>query len=68
MPQQQYNQSLNILDIFSERIYILFNLKYTATIMNPYTWGSQSRYGVGEGGYGVTTPQTDDKNGINYLY
>jgi predicted Zn-dependent protease len=33
-------------------------------IMNPYTWGTNSRYGD----FGLTTPQTDDKNGANYLY
>lgn len=34
------------------------------TIMNGYTWGTNSRYGD----YGLTAPQTDDKNGINSLY
>lgn len=33
-------------------------------IMNPYTFGENSRYGE----YGLTTPQTDDINGVNYLY
>lgn len=33
-------------------------------IMNPYTWGTNSRYGD----FGLTTPQTDDKNGANDLY
>lgn len=33
-------------------------------IMNPYTWGVGSRYGD----YGITTIQTDDKNGANDLY
>lgn len=33
-------------------------------IMNGYTYGDNSRYGT----YNLTTPQTDDINGINYLY
>lgn len=36
----------------------------TATIMNPYTFGTGSRYG----GFGLTAPQRDDINGVNYLY
>lgn len=36
----------------------------TQTIMNDYTYGTNSRYGT----YGITTPQTDDKNGVNYIY
>jgi|LSQX01.3.fsa_nt_gb hypothetical protein len=36
----------------------------TKTIMNAYTWGTNSRYG----GYGLTTPQTDDINGANSIY
>jgi hypothetical protein len=32
--------------------------------MNAYTWGTNSRYG----GYGLTTPQTDDINGANSIY
>lgn len=36
----------------------------TRTIMNGYTWGTNSRYGT----YSLTTPQTDDINGVNYLY
>lgn len=35
-----------------------------AVIMNPYTWGSKSRYGE----YGVTVPASDDIKGINALY
>ncbi|MDE6752707.1 MAG: matrixin family metalloprotease, partial [Eubacterium sp.] len=33
-------------------------------IMNPYTWGPNSRYGD----YKLTKIQTDDKNGVNALY
>lgn len=36
----------------------------TKTVMNAYTWGTNSRYG----GYGITSPQTDDKAGANALY
>lgn len=36
----------------------------TQTIMNQYTYGSNSRYGA----YGLTVPQTDDKNGVNSIY
>lgn len=36
----------------------------TQTIMNAGTWGANSRYG----GYSLTTPQSDDKNGINAIY
>ena len=34
------------------------------TIMNGYTFGANSRYGV----YGLTVPQTDDVNGVNAKY
>lgn len=33
-------------------------------IMNPYTWGDESRYGA----YSIFTIQTDDRNGANALY
>lgn len=33
-------------------------------IMNPYTWGNNSRYGS----YNISTIQLDDKNGANALY
>lgn len=33
-------------------------------IMNPYTWGDNSRYGD----YGISTIQADDINGANALY
>lgn len=33
-------------------------------IMNPYTWGTNSRYGT----FGITTIQTDDRVGANALY
>ena len=33
-------------------------------IMNPYTWGENSRYGD----FGITTIQADDVNGANSLY
>lgn len=33
-------------------------------IMNPYTWGNNSRYGS----YNISTIQQDDKNGANALY
>lgn len=33
-------------------------------IMNPYTWGDGSRYGD----YGITTIQSDDRNGANARY
>lgn len=33
-------------------------------IMNPYTWGKNSRYGT----YKLIIPQTDDINGVNSLY
>lgn len=36
----------------------------TKTIMNGYTFGTNSRYG----GYGLTVPQTDDVNGVNAKY
>ena len=36
----------------------------TKTIMNAFTWGSNSRYGS----YGLTTPQSDDKSGVNSIY
>ncbi len=36
----------------------------TKTIMNAYTYGSNSRYGY----YGLSTPQTDDVNGVNAIY
>lgn len=45
----------------------VFGLKengYTKTIMNSYTYGANSRYGT----YKLTTPQTDDKNGVNAIY
>jgi hypothetical protein len=32
--------------------------------MNPATFGTNSRYGT----YGLTTPQTDDSNGIKAIY
>lgn len=35
-----------------------------AVIMNPYTWGENSRYGT----YKITTIQTDDKKGANAIY
>lgn len=35
-----------------------------AVIMNPYTWGQNSRYGD----YGISTIQSDDRNGANALY
>lgn len=35
-----------------------------AVIMNPYTWGENSRYEA----YNLTTPQIDDLYGINALY
>jgi hypothetical protein len=35
-----------------------------AVIMNPATWGQNSRYET----YNLTTPQNDDLNGINTLY
>jgi hypothetical protein len=37
---------------------------YTATIMNNYTYGPNSRYGA----YGICTPQLDDRNGVNDIY
>lgn len=37
---------------------------FSKTIMNAYTWGSNSRYG----GYGLTDPQADDVNGVNAKY
>lgn len=36
----------------------------TKTIMNAYTWGTNSRYGS----YSLTTPQSDDKSGVNSIY
>ena len=36
----------------------------TRTIMNDHTWGTNSRYGT----YQLTTPQEDDKAGINAIY
>ena len=36
----------------------------TKTIMNAHTWGTNSRWGT----YALSSPQTDDKNGVNYLY
>lgn len=42
----------------------LFENGTTKTIMNAYTWGTNSRYG----GYGLTTPQQDDINGVNAIY
>lgn len=36
----------------------------TCTIMNSQTFGPSSRYGE----YRLTTPQTDDKKGINIIY
>lgn len=36
----------------------------TKTIMNGYTFGTNSRYG----GYRLTVPQTDDVNGVNAKY
>lgn len=33
------------------------------SIMNGYTWGTNSRYGT----YGLTTPQNDDRFGVNYI-
>jgi hypothetical protein len=35
-----------------------------AVLMNAYTCGSNSRYCT----YGVYTPQSDDEEGVNYLY
>lgn len=35
-----------------------------AVIMNPYTWGTNSRYGT----YGISTIQSDDRAGANALY
>lgn len=34
------------------------------TIMNDHTWGTNSRYGT----YQLTTPQEDDRTGINAIY
>lgn len=45
----------------------VFSLKdngTTKTIMNGYTFGTNSRYGK----YGLTVPQTDDINGVNAKY
>ncbi len=36
----------------------------TKTIMNGYTYGTNSRYGD----FGLTTPQTDDVNGVIAIY
>lgn len=36
----------------------------TRTIMNDHTWGTNSRYET----YKLTTPQSDDKTGINAIY
>lgn len=36
----------------------------TKTIMNDHTWGTNSRYGT----YNLTTPQADDKSGVNAIY
>lgn len=36
----------------------------TRTIMNAYTYGTNSRYGY----FGLTTPQTDDVIGVNVIY
>lgn len=38
--------------------------KTTKTIMNGYTFGTNSRYGR----YGLTVPQTDDVKGVNAKY
>lgn len=35
-----------------------------AVVMNPYTWGTNSRYGT----YSVSTTRADDRNGANSLY
>jgi len=37
---------------------------HNKTIMNGYTFGTNSRYGT----YGLTVPQTDDINGVNAKY
>ncbi|MCL2736365.1 MAG: matrixin family metalloprotease [Propionibacteriaceae bacterium] len=36
----------------------------TQTIMNGYTWGPNSRWG----GFSLSSPVTDDKNGVNAIY
>lgn len=45
-------------------VFGLHENNYTRTIMNSYTYGSNSRYET----YGLTTPQTDDVNGVNAIY
>ena len=42
----------------------LDHVKNARVIMNPYTWGENSRYGD----FGITTIQADDINGANLLY
>ncbi len=45
-------------------VYGLADNGITRTIMNGYTWGTNSRYG----GYSLTAPQPDDINGVNAIY
>lgn len=45
-------------------IFGLAHMDQSKTIMNGYTYGIKSRYGI----YGIKTPQKDDKNGVNAIY
>jgi hypothetical protein len=60
--RRKLKNSDTLLHILREQKKAIFTT--IKTIMNGYTFGINSRYG----GYGLTTPQTDDVNGVNFIY